>query len=219
MTLEDAIKEGIVSDYQGTKVTNKPAGHQRQLPTRTSISGLQLNYRYLGELARITKVLNFVVLHRIRKIQAFYREHYGLKVFAANLIRKRWRAYSRSKESKLKGKAAIEYMRKKLAINRIAEFFKLIKVKKVTAQSQLCIDQISSHVSEMQKEGSFIQKVTKIQKWWRNARRRFSLTGIQIIHQHRRQVKLWNRVVFQRYQGMQNAESEMLSFFTHHFRE
>lgn len=99
------------------------------------ISNLQLNYRYLGDLARSTKVLSFVVIYRIRKIQAAFREHLGLKVFAANLIKKKWKVYVRSKEAKMKKTASIEYMRTKLAINRIAEFYKLIKVKKVTAQS------------------------------------------------------------------------------------
>ena len=77
---------------------------------------------------------------RVRRIQSAYREHFELKIFAANFIKKQWKVYQRSKDARVIKRAAIEYTRKQVAINRIYEFSKLIKVRKVTAASQLLLD-------------------------------------------------------------------------------
>jgi hypothetical protein len=58
-------------------------------------------------------------------------------VFAATLIKKRWRAYKRSKFSRAALQTKVNQIKQKAAINRIARFSKQIKVSKVTAKCQL----------------------------------------------------------------------------------
>lgn len=112
----------------------------RFVPNRISTLNISLNRNYLGPLADNGQLLSFIVSNRVRKIQAAYREHFELKVFAANFIRKHWKVYQRSKDARGIKRAAVDHMRKKVAINRIYGFSKLIKVRKVTAASQLLFE-------------------------------------------------------------------------------
>lgn len=128
---------------------------------------ISLNLDYLGPLADNGQLLSFIVSSRVRRIQAAYREHFELKVFAANFIRKQWKVYQRSKDARGIKRAAVAHMRKQVAINRIYEFSKLIKVRKVTAAQQLLLDSIVSGLTELRSKDGFLAKIVKIQKFWK----------------------------------------------------
>jgi hypothetical protein len=175
LTLEDAERQGILEmKLPLTAPPEKSAGLQKP----------QLNTRYLGELGKIPRVVDFIMNHRLRKLQRWYKERYELKVFAATFIKRQWNVFKLGKESRLMRRAAVGFMRKKAAISKIAKFSKIIKARKVTAKMQLMLEQIEIQVTELQKQDGFEKKVIKIQKAWRQHRARKTVQGKQIKRNH-----------------------------------
>ena len=105
----------------------------RFVQQKPQMPNIKLNLKYLGDLANLPRVVTFVVNLRARRIQAAYREHFELRIFAANFIRKAWKVYKRTKGQREYRKEQFAFVRKRAAINQIYRFSKLIKVRKVTA--------------------------------------------------------------------------------------
>lgn len=74
---------------------------------------------------------------RATRIQDFYKERLAERKFAAKIIQHRWRLYMKGRDMVLLKIAKLQHLRKKVAINRIYDLHRLIKVRKVTASSQL----------------------------------------------------------------------------------
>ena len=73
----------------------------------------------------------------MRRIQNFVRERLDLKDLAARIIQQQWRAHKKTREFVQLRLAKMQHLRKKVAINRIYDLHRLIRVNKVTASSQL----------------------------------------------------------------------------------
>ena len=56
---------------------------------------------------------------------------------AATIIQECWRQFCKTKEKLLLERAKQQHLRKKMAINRIYDFYRVIKVRKVTASALL----------------------------------------------------------------------------------
>lgn len=98
-----------------------------------------MNRRYLLKLFgnRLAVVQEFVAENRARKIQEFFRDWHTERVLAVKIIQGKWQVHKKVKDSRLLRNAKIAHLRKKVAINRIYDLHRLIKVRKVTASSFL----------------------------------------------------------------------------------
>ena len=82
-------------------------------------------------------VQEWVAVSRATRIQAFYKERYAERAVAATIIQERWRLVKKRRDQSVLIKAKLQHLRKKVAINRIYDFYRMIKVRKVTASSLL----------------------------------------------------------------------------------
>ena len=79
----------------------------------------------------------FVLNSRARRIQNFLREYLEERNLAARIIQKKWRLHARNRDAKQLKQLKLEHLRRKVAINRIYDLHRLIKVRKVTASAML----------------------------------------------------------------------------------
>lgn len=99
----------------------------------------KLNKRYLQKIGalNVPGLPEFVASSRAQRIQTFYRERLALRTFASSIIQERWRNYRKSKDLTTLRNAKLIHFRKKVAINRIYNFYRTIKVRKVTTSALL----------------------------------------------------------------------------------
>ena len=78
-----------------------------------------------------------MAVNRANRIQEFYRERYAERMIAASIIQERWRLCKKRRDRGILFKAKLQHLRKKVAINRLYDFYRNIKVRKVTASAML----------------------------------------------------------------------------------
>ena len=85
----------------------------------------------------VPSMLEYLANIKARRIQIFYRERYEERALAARIIQHRWRLNRKSHERQQLTRAKLSHLRKRVAINRIYDFYRMIKVRKVTASAML----------------------------------------------------------------------------------
>ena len=117
----------------------------------SDISIMQLNNKnymaYIGILGEDYLEL-YVMNNRARKIQFFYRLRHYIRVQSAKLIQLQWRKHVRNRDIDLFRRERLNHFKKKVAVNRIYEFSKLIKVRKVSASVMLNYMQVNQNVQQ-----------------------------------------------------------------------
>ena len=83
------------------------------------------------------KVLIWIANTNARKIQEVYSERLFIRRRAANTIQQRWKKYKKLRSSREMRTAQLQRIRKRVAINRIYDMHRTIKVKKVNASTLL----------------------------------------------------------------------------------
>lgn len=92
-----------------------------------------LNTSYLNRIAVSIFAQEFIISNRLFKIQRFYRLRYAQRVKAARLITFKAKIYLVSRGTRDMERARLYFSRAQFAINRIAELYHSLKIKKVQA--------------------------------------------------------------------------------------
>lgn len=112
------------------------------------------------------------------------------------------------------------HLRKKVAINRIYDLHRLIKVRKVTASSFLIHHQLCQLVAQSQAlHPDYLELVVRIQRKWRSILSKQFLIGKVLVAKKTNQERIWNNVMRQKYHKTQCLESNLLYSETMFMRE
>ena len=102
-------------------------------------------------------VLEFIANNRARKIQDFYTEHLDNRKSAASRIQARWRKYKKLLSIKELRVAQQNRVRKRVAINRIYDLHRNIKVKKINASALLLHGALVQNLTQMTEKNPEIE--------------------------------------------------------------
>lgn len=162
----------------------------------------------------------FIVANRRQKLQRWWRARYARRNKAARLLTRFCRSKLQFASNKQIRVARIEFQRTKAAINRVADLYRLIKVRKVAASMALNTTQLYEQTQEIlrKEEGVRILKaVTAIQRLWRTKREQKFALGRKIAKNYKTEQGLFSRL--SKYRGYANDECKLLHSETMFERE
>ena len=104
---------------------------------------------YMQHVGGEPRVWEWMAHNRARKIQEFYAEKLFEKRQAARVIQKRWRKYKNMMSVKEMRQCQQNRVRKRVAINRIYDLHRNIKVKKVYASHILMYNALNQSTAKL----------------------------------------------------------------------
>ena len=166
------------------------------------------------------RVLIWIANNNARKIQEVYSERLFIKRRAANSIQQRWKKFKKLRASREMTIAQLQRVRKRVAINRIYDMHRTIKVRKVNASTLLMQNVLVHNLAQLkQNVENLDEQVTKIQRFWRCYLTKKYQYGRKLLARKNQKDRLYEQVVGSKYHGLQAVESAHLTSELHFQRE